>query len=482
MEQATGRSPLGSVSLELPDYSVRLGALLCVTVLIGAYIASVALDSAGLYFIILLGLVVLGTALIRFESALLFVPITITNPYVLKETGTNMSLSEYVLLILYIVWFIRLIPSRERLHYPKAFALPVILIIGTGVLSLAAAHYPGTSALQDIRYIEVLGVLFFVIVNECRTEKQIKSMVFFLMIGGLIASLIGIGQFIFFAGTMGEVHRVSGLLGGAFGGVAGTTVCLAFGMLLFDPSRGKKTFAVVVLGIALTALIMSQTRAWIGGAAIGLLTVMLLGRAKAARSLILLACAGSFVIYIFTQTGVFGASGSGALRGALSKAFRYESPAGGVSVGDLALYERLIVWRKAVSLTAQNPLFGIGAGNLRFDDYLRAHLTAPVQSAGYVDNQYLNFFAEAGLLAGIAWLAYMFVSVRAGLRGLRNSAGTALHADAYGLFPSLLLFVVGSVFWVVTAQHDYFAVVVVQIALLYNVSRGVPAADPAGAG
>ena len=354
-------------------------------------------------------------------------------------------------------------------------------IIVTGALSIAAARYPMTSALQVVRYVEILGVLILIVVTECTTERQIGAMVFSLLVGGLVASLIGIGQFVYFAETTGLLHRVSGLHGGAYGGVVGSTFCLALGVLLHNPSRGKKIFAFIVLSCAMSALILSQTRAWIGGTICGVAAALVLGRRLRVRWLIVLACTGALAAFVVTQTDFLGFSTSGFLRGAVTRAFRYEAPSNRMSVGDMALYERLIVWSRGASLAVQNPLFGIGAGNLRFDNYLTAHLSAPTKDAGFVDNQYLNFFAEAGIVAGAAWIFFLAVAFRVGLESFRGSHGTRVHGEAYGLFQSLFVFAVGTVFWVLTAHHDAFSMMILEIALMYNIARLVRRSETAPA-
>ncbi len=80
-------------------------------------------------------------------------------------------------------------------------------------------------------------------------------------------------------------------------------------------------------------------------------------------------------------------------------------------------YGRGAEWRDTVELAVDNPVYGVGLG--RIGDVLRAE--DPRASTRHAHNLFLNWWAEAGPLALVAWIwilgALLWRSLRASLRG-----------------------------------------------------------------
>ncbi len=138
------------------------------------------------------------------------------------------------------------------------------------------------------------------------------------------------------------------------------------------------------------------------------------------------------------------------------------------SVNDASLLLRLGAWGKAILLYIKNPILGIGVGNFRID-YSSLKLTNAGDGIGYVDNQYIQGFTEAGTIAGIAWIVFVFQVVRLGIKSVRLSVDSDLYVLALGFFGSLLLLVLGSFFWVITPVHDIFCLMILNVGLLFNI-------------
>ncbi len=446
-------------------------AFAAVVTLLALYLASALLEFATIYFYVLFAGAVLATALVSFETAFLFVPLAITNPYSFTDTGTHLVVSEFVLLVIFIAWFIKMGRMHRGYHFPARFLVPAVLLILTATFSLAAARYVTAGVLQVIRYVEVLGVLFFVVVNACTDERQMKRIVLSLVIGGFIACLAGIVQFVLETSQTGELRRAYGKHGGAFGAVAASTLLLALGMVFYERSSVKRLFGIVVIPVCLTALLLSQTRAWIGALVLALVIVFLGMRSRGRGKALMFFTIGGAAIALVLQTNVFGLVKANILEGILASAFRFGPRQGVYSVTDISLLMRMNAWGFAIEKFLQNPLFGIGVGNLRFTNYFVVELGAPGPDAGYVDNQYIQFFAEAGVVAGLAWIGYMGSAIFTGFRCIRSHALPSLRSLSFGLFASILVFVLGSFFWVLTPSHEMFAMLVLQIALLMNVDR-----------
>lgn len=432
------------------------------------YLLTASFDLEFFFFLGVLIIVVFVVGLLNFEAALIFVPLVLTNPYTLRETQTNLHISEVVLLVIFLVWFLRWISGSRRYVFPKEFLLSSIVIILAAVASLSVARYPLAGILQIVRYVEVLIFFFLIIYNHCTSKEDIRRMFGLLLIGGLLASLVGLVQFVTGDMTVSGTRRIFGWHGGGYGALIGSTLLLAISTLMFDRDKVLRMWASIALPFAALALILSQTRAWLAAFLLAVFLVFVWSRRQMIGRLLFVGGVVLVSLVIVIQTNMFGLVDNSLLRAALENAFRLSTEAGRLS--DLSLLLRLMVWGFSVGLFLSNPLLGIGVGGLRFADYYTLRLGRPEEGVGYVDNQYIQFFAEAGFAAGIGWVVFVYFALRRGIQSLRLSKGTSLQAVATGLLGSLLIFVIGSCFWVITPHHDLFAIMIMNIALLLNVS------------
>jgi O-antigen ligase len=360
--------------------------------------------------------------------------------------------------------------TDQRLSYDWRFLGPALAIIAAAILSFTVARYPGEAVKQIVRYVEVLVVFFLIMTNAARDASRIKRLVLYLIIGGLLASTVGLIQFLTGTETAGVTRRVYGWHGGGYGAVVSSTVVLALVNLVFERDRAPRLWSAITLPVAGIVLILAQTRAWIG--ALILVLAILLSRVRkdiALRVLVAVVLLGA-VAWLLIQTEAFGLVDQEVIEGAFKRSFRFVGSRKDAAVEDLSIFMRFNVWIAGVGYFLSNPLTGIGVGSLRIQDYFTARLGPPEEGVGFVDNQYLQFFAEAGVVAGAAWLVYVFVGARLGWRVVRRTAGSSLYAAALGIWGSYLVYAIGSFFWVVTPHHELFAFMVLFTALLVNLS------------
>jgi O-antigen ligase len=435
------------------------------------YLTSIAFNWEFYFFLISFCTIVFVLALFRFDLAFLVVPITLTNPYTLSQTGTNLHISELVLLILFSVWIIRMVMSGERAVFPKQFLFPSLAIIAAALISLLVAHYFIAGLQQVVRYIEILIIFFMITIQYSRSEDKIRRIFLLLIIGGLIASLIGLGQFVTGTLTKGVTRRVFGWHGGGYGALIASTLLLSISALLYQRHRVIKIWAIITIPFAGLALIVSQTRAWIGAFILVIGLMLFWTKRHIIKKILLMVILVITIVAIVIQTNAFGLIDNHYFEAAIDTAFRFGFASGKRSNDNLSLLLRLNVWRVAIIQYLDHPFTGIGVGNLRISDYFSARFSKPAEGAGYIDNQYIQFFAEAGTIAGIAWILYVFQALRSGIRNIKRSIGSNLYAPAIGFFSCLLIFVIGGFFWVITPQHELFALMSLYVGLLFNIGE-----------
>ena len=448
---------------------VVITVIVFLAVLLGSFYACVIYDAMFYYYIVIISAIVCVLALFQFEAAFLFVPFCLTNPIILSQTQTRLRISELVFLIIFSVWLVRLIVTKEKILFPKIFLIPVIVIISAAIVSFFAAPHSNKTGMQQlVRYMEVL-IAFFMVVFYCgRKEQYIKKIFLYLMIGGLCASLVGIIQFIIKSLDSGVAERIFGLHGGSYGAIIGSTLVLAFSALSYPVEKNTRLWAIVTMPFSGLALILSQTRAWIGALFIVVLFLLIWTKHSSLKKILLIMGIMMGIVFLVGMINLLGVIDMKYFMKAFEGAFRYGSGEKH-STQDLAIYMRLNVWRMAIQHFLEHPFFGIGIGNLRFSNYLTGQLGNPIEGMGYVDNQYIQAFTETGIVGGIAWIVLMYRSIRIGLQSMSKSVGSMLQAPATGFLGSFLIFAIGSLFWVVTPQHESFALMVLYSGMLFNI-------------
>jgi O-antigen ligase len=286
----------------------------------------------------------------------------------------------------------------------------------------------------------------------------------------LIASIIGLIQFIEESYRYEVVGRIFGWLGGSYGAVIGSTFMLCLAVLLYEQRLGLRLLSIITLPIVSLALILSQTRAWIGAVAIAsFLMLFWTHRQLFIKAVIILGASIIFLFFVY-QTDIANTVIKNQISYAFESAFRFDSE-GQRATTDVSLWMRLNVLNIAFNLFLQHPITGIGVGNLRFDEHIIGKLGAPAVGVGFVDNQYIQFFTEAGFIAGIVFLLLVFRILKTGFTAVKFSKATPLYSSAFGLLAVLFVFLIGGFFWVVTSDHESFALMIMFIATQANIAR-----------
>lgn len=446
-------------------------AHLLVAAVLATYLASVVFQGAEIFGIAAVAALTLVASLWRLPYALALLPVVLMNPLKLEQTGTNLILSEVVLLVIFSVWSMRLLLFGDSLEFPRSLLLPALLVIATSAVSIGAAAYVRPAVLQVVRFVEVLLAVFLVVYSTVRTRDALMFIVAGFLLGGAIGGGIGIVQFITGEGTRFLTRRAFGVFGGGYGGAMAMTLFLSLSLFVYRSPAPLRYLAAVAAPLCAVGLLVSQTRAWIGAFALAVLVSIVIAKKEVRRTLFVALVAVLGIVALLVATDGFGLVDSSTMEMALRQAFRWQQVSGERSGFDLSLLLRFQAWTNGIGIFLANPIFGIGAGNLRVGSYLPFILTAPRPSAGFIDNQFIHVFAESGVVAGAAWITYLVVALRRGHRAVGAGSGSLLDGVAHGLFGCLLIIVIGSGFWVVTPHHELFALLVMTIALLVRIGR-----------
>ena len=181
----------------------------------------------------------------------------------------------------------------------------------------------------------------------------------------------------------------------------------AIGVALATVGREVRVALGLVIGLGYLALVLTYSRAGIFLAILGLGAAVILSRLPHRRYL-----AGVGVILAIGVSFLFGSCGSEGVGG----------------------YGRSKEWSETIHVIRDNPVYGVGLG--RIGDVLRAR--NPRLQVAHAHNLFLNWWAEAGPAALLAWLwifgAAIWRSLRAARAGDTVAKGVFVALAGFALF------------------------------------------------
>jgi putative inorganic carbon (HCO3(-)) transporter len=338
--------------------------------------------------------------------------------------------------------------------YTSGFAtigLSALLIVYVGELFLRSWRWTRTSLDLPLLAL-VIAVLASTVASEWRA-LTVEMVIYFLF--AVIVSVRAVGSY----GVAGAERIVQLLVVWVAGGVAAAAWALAAssrnGFMLastsvLNPNTLGTTLAVaVVLGLALmlggapgrrrvwaggmlvlaTALVATLARAaWVAAAA-GVVTLMLIGGARA-RAALALGC----VLLIAVGWA------------ALPRAYTLNNEVRSITSLEANRY-RLFLWRAAPRILADYPILGSGYGTFPYVYPRYRSENAPEPNAPFAHNIFLNFAAETGVLGLVAFVSLCGAGLFSSWRWfVRSPPGSPDRTAATAVLAALVTFLTNQLF------------------------------------
>lgn len=371
--------------------------------------------------------------------------------------GFSPTLLDLILLVLLFSWLFQVARKKQRRFITSPLGLPIVafmvLACASFVIGLSFASLT-TNLLRHFVELLLSIFLFFLVINNVRTQKHLEQIVTVLILAGLAASLLGIVLYflpqnltIRLLSTLRIFHYPAGsdvlrfvednpdlplraistsidpnVLGGLLVVVAGIT---APQLLTRDPlplfgrwwrwrghvshsvRRGVNWLAVPVLAVMLACLLLTFSRGALAGLGAALFVLALLRYRKMLAFILLV----GLIILMLPQTQWYVQHLMEGLRGE-----------------DLATQMRFGEYKDAVILISRQPWLGVGfAGAPDIDTYIG------------VSNVYLLMAEEMGLLGLGVFLLIMVLTIGRILQWLKRLTDSPrLEAILLGLLTALL--------------------------------------------
>ncbi len=427
---------------------------------------------AGGAFLVVLVLVILNDL----DKGLYLLPIALGTSLMLIP-AMRFHLAELVIVTISLSLIAHLGTGDKKHEWIFPQKGPILLFLFASAVSLSNATYLNAGITHLIKLAIAFVLVFGLVYNRMSSDRALLKASIALVLTGLVASVYGLAQY--FSGpaavtTSFRTARIFGRAGGLYGGVVGLSIVFLCSYLLFARKGRTKILACLFLVPPVFAFILSHIRAWYVGLlfALAFMVVLRIHKGRKSKSIIILATVGLLTLLLF-----FGFLAEQSLH-----AFKFlfirgpDLPiytkflAAGISM-DFSLIARLNMWSFAWKQFVKYPLTGVGVANFRISDALRPSLSRPVEGHAYADNHYVNILVETGILGTFAWMWLLANLFRSSRKLLRSSAASGLEWISVGLVASLLLFLVGGIFWCLTPLLNEACLTAFLFSLIFAAQR-----------
>ena len=310
-------------------------------------------------------------------------------------------------------------PHDARQGSPLMFALVIFLLVNAAALKNTASF--AWSVLWVVRLV-ALFFMWWLITDTIRLRWQVYGIVSVLLAGTALIGILCVyevstGQYI--AVLLGQPVNLGGLLGPGGQGTAvlgkpetiramravtvfidGNFMCaylvlmapLCLAAVLSARTAGSRLLLVAILALTLFSIVQTGSRGGLLGLVAALLCLWALWTRPPLKWIIVLGAALCVLGYMLLG---------------FSLAAEYRE---GFPLREFPQSYRYGLWRMAVHMIADNPVFGVGPGN--FVVKYQAYRQSPAHLVPYyVHNTYLQVWAESGILGFVSFLAVLAAAV-----------------------------------------------------------------------
>lgn len=444
-----------------PRRGVALVATLVLSIMVAALAGFFVALLSGLYALgAVIGLIVLVLILRDIEIGFASVIAVITLlPFaaVPINVGFKPTFLDLAVLALFAVWLLERATGKLGRFITTPLNLPVLAFLTLTLASFIAGlgNAPLTQTIaRHFAEIVLSILLYFLITDSVRDEVRLQRLTRFMIVGGVLASILAIVLYLLPDQTTMEVlsrlkvfgypegpgvlryirddptlpQRATGTAidPNALGGLLIMTLTLATPQLFARQPLFRRGWIIIGLGLMALALLFSFSRGSFVGTGVALLVLGVLRY----RKLLVMLVAALTLILILPQT-----------QGYVTNFFEGVQVLQDVQAADLSTQMRVGEYSDAFKLIQRYPIFGVGfTGSPDIDTYLK------------VASLYLTIAGEMGLV-GLAAFLIVMVTLFGSAARVRSSvaARSDLEPIWWGWHTALLGGLIGGIF-----DHYFF--------------------------
>ncbi|MEF8726128.1 MAG: O-antigen ligase family protein [Candidatus Bipolaricaulota bacterium] len=364
---------------------------------------------------------------------------TLTMPLVIYLGNTEYGYTKTIYTFVYIsflviLWLAELFLDEKKEISLTRLSLPVGLLVLSGLLSLINAPSKGV-VLQGLGLLVYFYLIYLLMVNTVRTEKEAKYILIALITSGFGATVYGLLQYLGIArGAHGFAARAGSIISvmgnqNYLGGFISYIFIPTFALIFLVKSKIIKVYLLLTLGLFFFLLFPIGARgAWLSLVFASLVFAAGLLYYKPVKNLRVIGITLLAVVLVLFVAYLF-ASAPGPLNSVVSySATEEESDSRGVLDKVISpLVEELVEkggarvedWYIGLQMLKDHPIVGIGLGNykIKFLEYRGKFLETGkgknfgdfIPRGAQAHNEYVQFTAELGIIGLVAILAAIII-------------------------------------------------------------------------
>ncbi len=393
---------------------------------------------------------------------IILVPI-IVHPRCITVFGPAKEFTFEALVIIGLMfWVLKRINKEENRFTSTPLNLPILSFIAICVFSLIWSNSFFVS-LKELPLFLAGPLLYFIIVNNVRGEKQINRIIGTVVLIGTAFGIYGIFQyngidFSFWRGNVAR-YRVFGFFGnpGYFAGYLILPLSLAISLFFASKDRNRKILFLIGILAMGTTIMLTFTRSSypaLGVSLIFMFALFLLSRGKKSikenKKIFI-----SLLVVIILAASIF------IIPNPLNKPGTAISQIKGrVSITRLTNIffsgRRIAIWKFTWMMIRDHPILGSGIGTFKYND-LRYQAKFfdqgdnrsiyPYGLAEQAHNEYLQLWAELGTIGLAIFLWFIIAYFNYGIRYLKREKDKQKQGIMIGLMGAVVAFLIDSFIW-----------------------------------
>ena len=360
------------------------------------------------------------------------------------------------------LWAFKILSREETKFTPTPLNLPILSFIAICTLSLIWSDTFFTS-LKELPLFLPGPLLYFVIVNNIKNEKQISRIISAALIVGAALGIYGIFQyndidFSFWTSGSGR-QKVFGLFGNAgyFAGYIILPLSLAIPLFFVSKNRNRKILLLIGILAMGTTLILTFTRSSylaLGVSLLFMFLLFLLSRGKRfikenKKLFMILLIVIIIVASLFIIPTPLNKPGT-----AISQIKGRISPIR--LINEFTFGRRTSIWKFTGMMIKDHPILGSGIGTYKYNTlryqakFFEQGDNRSIYSYGFADkahNEYLQLWVELGTIGLAIFLWLIIAYFNFGIRYLKREKNEQKQGIMIGLMGAVVAFLMDSFFW-----------------------------------
>ncbi len=341
--------------------------------------------------------------------------------------GTTQPWSIFIMRITVVValvaWLLKLLSSKSDSRFTihdSPLLIPILIFLSIAVISTITSSYKWTS-LNILTNLFVYAAIYFLIVNNLRSEKQVKRLIIVLLLTSLALGTYGLLQYFNILRLTPSItipRRVSSTYYNSnhYGGYLAMITPIPVALFLFS-RLGWKTLLFAALSILLVVN-LALSYSW-GSVAFGVGVIFLIiMRIRVSKRRVLATAIAICGLLLFVLMGALVMLGPTPQLTQNTWAARYSRM---VEIADPSLFFRLFMYKKTIPLILDRPLLGTGLGTFiyAFTPYRPPDLKV---LWNYAHNDYLQISSEMGFIGLAAFLFFVITALTKGFNALKSTS------------------------------------------------------------